>query len=187
MTRRLGWVGAIAGVLVMVSGCEQGMGERPRGTVTLGAPAPAYAAALVDGAPVSLAAHRGEVVLLNIWATWCKPCREEIPALETLYQRHRGDGFLVAGVSIDQPGETERIKTFAAELGATYPLWHDPDDKISTTFLSIGVPSSYLIDRQGILRWRHVGPVTADDAALNAALALALAGAEEGAAETPGR
>lgn len=175
MRSRLGGIGALVGAVLAVSACEQGMGERPRGAVAVGSPAPAYAATLVDGAPVSLETHRGEVVLLNIWATWCKPCREEIPALETLYQRYRGEGFFVAGVSIDQPGETDRIKSFAAALGATYPLWHDPDDKVSTTFLSIGVPASYLIDRQGILRWRHVGPVTADDAALNAALAAALA------------
>jgi cytochrome c biogenesis protein CcmG, thiol:disulfide interchange protein DsbE len=173
----------LAALALALTACEQGMGERPRGIVAVGAPAPPYAARLLDGTPVSLEEHRGEVVLLNIWATWCKPCREEIPALETLYQQHRGDGFLVAGVSIDQPGETERIESFAAALGATYPLWHDPDDKVSTMFLSIGVPASYLIDRQGILRWRHVGPVTADDTALGAALATALASEGERTAE----
>ncbi len=143
--------------------------------VSIGAPAPAYEAETLDGTPVSLAAERGRVVLVNIWATWCKPCRQEIPALDTLYRRHGAAGFIVAGVSIDVQGEKERIGAFARDLGASYPLWHDPDDRVSTTFLAIGVPASYLIGRDGTLRWRHVGPVTADDPSLNAALALALA------------
>lgn len=145
-----------------------------RGTVAIGAPAPAYAAQTVEGAPIALADLKGKVVLLNIWATWCKPCREEIPALETLFQRHRAQGFEVIGVSIDAPSEASRLRPFVTELGASYPLWHDPDDRVSSTFLALGVPASYLIDRDGILRWRHMGPVRADDPALAAALRTAL-------------
>ncbi len=150
-----------------------GCGDAPR-AATIGAVAPDYAAQQLDGTPVSLDSRRGEVVLLNIWATWCKPCRQEIPALETLHQRHRDEGLEIIGVSIDQPGMADRIDSFAEELGASYTLWHDPDDRISTMFMAIGVPASYLIDREGILRWRHVGPVTADDSTLNAALRAAL-------------
>lgn len=142
--------------------------------VAIGAPAPAYAATTVAGAPAALADLRGRVVLLNIWATWCKPCRQEMPALDTLERRHAAAGLTVVGVSIDEPGERDRIAPFAQELGASYTLWHDPDDRVSSTFLAIGVPASYLIDRDGTLRWRHVGPVTADDPALTAALREAL-------------
>lgn len=133
-----------------------------------------YEAHTLDGTPVSLAGERGKVVLLNIWATWCKPCRQEIPALEQLHQRHKDAGLLVAGVSIDQPGDRDKVAAFARDLGATYVLWHDPDDVVSTTFLAIGVPASYLIGRDGTLLWKHVGPVSADDPALNAALTTAL-------------
>lgn len=142
--------------------------------VAVGAPAPAYAASTITGAPAALADLRGRVVLLNIWATWCKPCRQEMPALDTLERRHAAAGLTVVGVSIDEPGERDRIAPFAQELGASYTLWHDPDDRVSSTFLAIGVPASYLIDRDGTLRWRHVGPVTADDPALTAALREAL-------------
>lgn len=145
-----------------------------RETVAVGASAPTYASRTVDGDSIALADLTGKVVLLNIWATWCKPCREEIPALETLFQRHRAEGFEVIGVSIDAPSEAARLRPFVTELGASYPLWHDPDDRVSSTFLALGVPASYLVDRDGILRWRHMGPVRADDPMLTAALRTAL-------------
>ena len=146
----------------------------PRATVAVGAPVPSYTAEKADGTPIALADLKGEVVLLNIWATWCKPCRQEIPALETLHQRHREAGLVVAGVSIDVDEDRKKVAEFAAALGASYTMWYDPDDRVSTTFLALGVPASYLIGRDGTLRWRHVGPITADDGALNAALRLAL-------------
>jgi cytochrome c-type biogenesis protein len=143
--------------------------------VEVGAAAPTYAAVQLDGAPISLADLRGQVVLLNVWATWCKPCREEIPALERLHQAHTASGLVVAGVSIDVLDDTARIAGFARDLGATYPLWHDRDDRVSLIFRAVGVPSTYLIDRAGILRWRHMGPVRSDDPALLTALQAALA------------
>ncbi len=146
----------------------------PRATVAVGAPVPSYAAEKADRTPIVLADLNGEVVLLNIWATWCKPCRQEIPALETLHQRHRAAGLVVAGVSIDVDDDRAKVAEYAGALGASYAIWYDPDDRVSTTFLALGVPASYLIGRDGTLRWRHVGPITADDGALNAALTTAL-------------
>ena len=143
-------------------------------TVDIGKPAPTYAAERLDGTPIALADLRGQGVLLNIWATWCKPCREEIPALERLHQANAPRGLVIAGVSIDVVDDTARISGFARDLGATYPLWLDRDDRVSMVFRSIGVPSTYLIDRAGVLRWRHMGPVRSDDPALLAALEAAL-------------
>ena len=122
------------------------------------------------------ALRKGEVVLLNVWATWCKPCREEIPALDSLHREFAARGLRVIGVSIDVAGDTAEIAGFARELGASYALWLDPDDKVSTTFRAIGVPSTALIDRDGVLRWRHMGPVRASDAALRALLDSTLGG-----------
>ena len=163
--------------LALTAALLVGCGGAERETVAVGAPAPTYAAETVEGTPIALADLKGKVVLLNIWATWCKPCREEIPALETLFQRHRAAGLEVIGVSIDAPSEGARLRPFVTELGASYPLWHDPDDRVSSTFLALGVPASYLIDRDGILRWRHMGPVRADDPALTAALRTVLTSA----------
>lgn len=170
--RRIRVIAAFAAMSIV--GACAGAGDAPRAMVSVGAPAPAYAAELQDGTPVSLADHRGEVVLVNIWATWCKPCRQEMPALDTLHRRHAAQGLRIAGVSIDLDEDRAKVAEFAASLGATYTLWYDPDDRVSTTFLALGVPASYLIGRDGTLRWRHVGPVTAEDGALNAALKAAL-------------
>lgn len=143
--------------------------------VKVGQPAPAYTARVLSGPAIALDTLRGDVVLLNVWATWCKPCRQEIPALDSLHREFAPQGLRVVGVSIDLEGEEQRIADFAKELGASYGLWHDPDDNVSSTFLAIGVPATFLIDRTGVLRWRHHGPVTYADSALNAALATALA------------
>lgn len=171
-TRRLAQLLTAA---LLVASCGGGDDAAPRAAVAVGAPVPAYAAEKADGTPIALADLKGEVVLLNIWATWCKPCRQEIPALETLHQRHRAAGLVVAGVSIDVDDDRAKVAEFAAALGASYAIWYDDEDRVSTTFLAIGVPASYLIGRDGTLRWRHVGPVTADDGPLNAALTAALA------------
>ncbi len=95
--------------------------------------------------------------------------------LQALHERHAADGLEIVGVSVDASGEEQKVRDFAAEYAMTYPLWHDPDERVSTLFLAIGVPASYLIDREGILRWKHIGPVRADDPALGGALRAALA------------
>ena len=82
--------------------------------------------------------------------------------------------MVIAGVSIDVVDDTARIAGFARDLGASYPIWLDRDDRVSMIFRSIGVPSTYLIDRAGVLRWRHMGPVRSDDPALLAVLDSAL-------------
>jgi peroxiredoxin len=142
--------------------------------VRIGSAAPAYTAQQMDGTPVALGDYRGDVVLLNIWATWCKPCREEIPALDSLHREFSDRGLVVAGVSIDVITDTLRIAGFARDLGASYSLWLDPDDRVSSTFRAIGVPSTYLVDREGVLRWTHMGAVKATDARLRAVLDSAL-------------
>jgi cytochrome c biogenesis protein CcmG/thiol:disulfide interchange protein DsbE len=166
-----------AGLVLLTAALACGRADAPRAAtgVTVGAPAPAYAAQTLEGTPVALADLKGRVVLLNIWATWCQPCRQEMPALDTLHTRYGGEGLTVVGVSIDEPQTRDRIAGFAQDLGAHYTLWHDPDDRVSSTFLAIGVPASYLIGRDGTLRWKHVGPVTASDGPLTAALTAALA------------
>lgn len=148
--------------------------REPRAAVEVGLPAPAYGAIDLLGDSVSLARLRGRPVLINIWATWCAPCKEEIPYLERLHTEHRGAGLEVVGVSIDARGEEEKINAFAKEMGMTYPIWLDPVERVSTVFLALGVPASYLIGRDGVLLWRHLGVLRETNAQFKAALAEAL-------------
>jgi cytochrome c-type biogenesis protein len=124
---------------------------------------------------VSLASLRGRVVLLNIWATWCHPCREEIPVLQALHERNAARGLEVVGVSVDAGGEDEAVAEFARDYRMTYPAWRDPDGRVSTLFAAVGVPATYLVGRDGTLLWRKVGPIAADDPQLARALEEALA------------
>ncbi|MBX3132333.1 MAG: TlpA family protein disulfide reductase [Gemmatimonadaceae bacterium] len=159
---------AVAVAVAALTSC----GDAPArgGVVAVGQPAPAYAAQRLDGTPVTLAEQRDNVVMLNVWATWCKPCREEIPALDSLHREFGARGLRIVGVSIDVSSDTAMIAGFARELGASYELWLDPDDRASFTFRALGVPSTHLVDRAGTLRWRHMGPVRASDAGLRALL-----------------
>lgn len=163
-------IGAVA-ITLLLLGCE----SEPRGGApTLGSPAPAYGAVSLAGDSVSLERLRGRPVLLNVWATWCHPCRAEIPDLQRLHERHAGEGLEVVGVSVDNRSDRGEVERFAEELSMTYPVWLDPEERVSRTFRIVGVPSTFLIDREGILRYRHLGPLRADDPQLTAALEAAL-------------
>ena len=140
------------------------------GRVEIGAPAPAYATVSLDGDSVSLAGQKGKVVLLNIWATWCHPCRTEIPELRALHARYRDRGLELIGVSVDTDGTDDAIRSFMKDFQMSFPIWRDPDERISTTFLAIGVPATFLIDKDGILRWRKTGPIAPHDTSLSAAI-----------------
>jgi len=165
---RLAVVAAVA--CTAASACEGG----PR-IPQVGDAAPEYAARTLEGRPVSLARLRGSVVLLNVWATWCHPCREELPDLQRLHRAHAARGLRVVGVSVDEPGEAAAVRDFAREYGVTYAIWLDPAQDVSSTFATVGVPTTVLVGKDGTLLWRHVGPVRADDPELQRLLADALA------------
>ena len=154
---------AVAGAL-LAAGCGEAGGRI--GPVRVGDEAPAYAAATLDGEREALSAYAGRPVLLNVWATWCHPCREEIPALEALHREYAERGLAVLGVSIDQGGQEQGIREFLQEYGASYGIWLDPAGDVQSTFSTVGVPSTFLIGPDGRVLWKHVGPVRADDAEL---------------------
>ena len=142
--------------------------------VDTGLPVPAYAAVTLAGDSTSLAAQEGSVVLLNVWATWCHPCRGEIPELEALHKKYSPRGLRLIGVSVDAAGAQADITEFMKEFPMSYPIWLDPDERVSAQFLLVGVPTTFLIDKQGVLRWRKTGPVQPADTALVAAIERAL-------------
>jgi cytochrome c-type biogenesis protein len=109
-------------------------------------------------------------------ATWCAPCREEIPFLQALYEQHERNGLEIIGVSVDARGQEETIHGFVKDFGMTYPVWRDPDERVQSLYMALGVPASYIIDRRGILRWRRLGIVRESDTTFTRALADALNG-----------
>lgn len=167
----------LAGVALALSiglaGCDL---EEVRRAPEVGAAAPQYSAISLAGDSVSIGALEGEVVLLNVWATWCIPCREETPALQRLYERYGNAGLRIVGVSVDARGERQAVADFVDSFGVTYDVWLDPAERIISTYRVIGVPNTYLIDREGIVRWKHMGPVLDDDEQLLSHLREALEG-----------
>lgn len=170
ITRLLGITSVL--FLFALSGCAAEDGSS--GAAALGAPAPLYRTVSIDGDSVSLEAQRGKVVLLNVWATWCHPCRAEIPELRAIYTKYKDRGLELIGVSVDADGGDEPLRAFMREFEMTYPIWRDPDERVSAQFLVLGVPATFLIDREGILRWKKTGPIQPADSGLVAAIERAL-------------
>ena len=158
--------------LLLLAACTRS--DEPPGRVEVGVEAPSYAARALSGDSVSLALLRGKPVLLNVWATWCLPCKEEIPYLESLHGKYAAQGLQIVGVSVDARGDESKIQEFARDFSMTYPIWRDPDERVNTRFLAIGVPSTYLIDRDGILRWKHLGTLRPTTPGFAAALEAVL-------------
>ncbi len=105
---------------------------------------------------VSLEDYRGSVTLVNIWATWCLPCRDEMPSMQALYDSLGGRGFRIAAISIDE-GSSEDVVAFARELGLTFDILHDRSGSVERLYQTTGVPESFLLDRRGVLVKRVIG------------------------------
>ena len=163
-----------AALLLLSAACAPRDSQQKSERVEIGAPAPAYATVALGGDSVSLQALRGKVVLFNIWATWCHPCRDEIPELREIQAQYQLRGLELVGVSVDADGTDEAIHEFMKEFKMNYAIWRDPDERVSASFLALGVPATFLIDREGILRWRKTGPIQPNDATLIAAIERAL-------------
>jgi peroxiredoxin len=117
--------------------------------------APDFTLKSASGENLRLSEYRGQVVLLNFWATWCGPCRQEMPPLNALHERYQRLGFVVLGVSID---DDPRVATrMAQQLGVSYPILFDTDKDISRLYEVRAMPSTYLIDRDGRVRHVHLG------------------------------
>jgi cytochrome c biogenesis protein CcmG/thiol:disulfide interchange protein DsbE len=125
----------------------------------VGRPAAAFTLTSFDGAPVTLDALRGKVVVLNFWASWCYPaCYEEAPVLERAWRAYRDRGVVVLGVDIQDKDEAGR--KFIRDFSLTFPNAPDPAGKVSIDYGVYGVPETFFIDRQGRIRRKHVGAVT---------------------------
>jgi len=116
-------------------------------------PAPQLVLTDLQGDPADLADTRGQLVLVNNWATWCPPCKAEMPALQAYYERHRGEGLVI--VAIESGSSPGQVAEFAASYGLTFTVWIDPAGAALDAFRNWNLPSTYVIDRSGtvILSW----------------------------------
>jgi len=122
--------------------------------------APKLALTTIDGKIESLADYRDQVILVNNWATWCPPCRAEMPELEAYYQSHKNNGFVLIGISAGD--SADQVQDFIAEFGLTFPMWLDPTMKSLDAFKSQSLPSSFVIDKTGTIRLAWTGAISLD-------------------------
>jgi cytochrome c biogenesis protein CcmG/thiol:disulfide interchange protein DsbE len=122
-------------------------------------PAPELTLMDTQGVSRSLVDYRGQVVLVNLWATWCPPCKEEMPALQTFYNKHHDQGFVVIAINDGDP--TADVLKFVKDYGLTFPVWLDPT-YIATeqAFKTLNLPSSFVIDRSGVVQLQWVGGIS---------------------------
>lgn len=155
-------IGAFAIIVAIAAGGYFIYQSQKTEPVVKGDIAPDFTMPLLDGGEDSLYNHRGEVVLVNIWATWCGPCREEMPFMENFYKRMEGKPFEILAVSQDRKGE-EEVRPFVNEFGITFPVMLDPDKDVGGLYKSDKFPESYIIDKNGKVVERVVGELTSND------------------------
>ncbi len=163
------WVGRWIALLLLAASwsCDSGYSESPSvgdealqrvaySRPAINTPAPAFRLMDLQGAVHSLSAYQGKVVFLNFWATWCGPCKVEMPAMEALYQAFRSQGLEILAVSVDQQGAVV-TRPFKEAMGLSFPILHDSDYQVGLTYGARTLPMTYVIDRKGIIRQRVFG------------------------------
>jgi peroxiredoxin len=128
-------------------------------SVSVGSEAPGFAAKTLTATPAmkTLTDYRGDVVLLNIWATWCIPCRTEMPSIEAVHQTLGPKGLKVVAISIDDEGAEQKIRDFAKEFTLSFEMLHDPAGTIQGIYRTTGVPETFVIGRDGVIRKKWIG------------------------------
>ena len=138
------------------SGMDGVVPAAERGLVKVGDEAPNFQLRDLEGRTVSLAQFRGKVVLLNFWATWCGPCRIEMPAMEQLYRSYPRKDFEILAVSTDAQGAAV-TRPFQQEMGFTFPILHDAEYRVGLMYGARTLPMTFMVDRSGVVRQKVPG------------------------------
>jgi thiol-disulfide isomerase/thioredoxin len=133
----------------------------PAASVAAGAPAAAFQLPAAVGDPVSLAELKGQVVLINFWASWCGPCRQEMPILEQLYKKYKPAGFTLLGINVEP--KSGDAMSFLKATPVSFPILFDTQSKVSTLYEVSGMPSTVIVDRKGNVRYVHHGYKPGDE------------------------
>lgn len=158
MTNRQQWTLIASVVMTAVFGVALAIKLRPQlNLIEVGSTAPNFdAVRLPTGQPVSIEDYRGKVVLLNIWATWCAPCKVEMPSMERLHRKLANTDFRLIAVSVDEEDSTV-VNKFVKEMGLTFEILHNRDGSIRRIYQTTGVPESFIIDRDGVIVKKVIG------------------------------
>lgn len=117
--------------------------------------APDFTLKTMRGGNFKLSEHRGEVVMINFWASWCGPCRQEMPLLEDLYKRYKDGGFTLLGVNVEE--DSSQAQKLLKEIRVTFPILYDSSNKVSALYKVEAMPSTIIVDRDGNMRYLHHG------------------------------
>jgi len=161
MTGRQQWVivGSIVGVMAIALATGSYFMRDQLFPVTVGAQAPDFKANVLGTKQIkTMADYKGQVVLLNVWATWCGPCKEEIPSLEKLYKEYGPNGLKLVAVSIDDYVSEDSIRAFAKNFGVTFEVLHDSTHAIERIYQTTGYPETFIIGPEGTIRRKWIGP-----------------------------
>jgi peroxiredoxin len=134
--------------------------QKSRSLLALGQPAPDFIAHDPDGLSIALHDYRGRPVIINFWATWCAPCRQEMRALQTVFDAHKAAGLAVLAVSQDQQDKVEAVRAYCITLGITFPPLLDPDGHVATSYNVFLLPSTVFIHPSGTVVAVHLGAMT---------------------------
>jgi cytochrome c biogenesis protein CcmG, thiol:disulfide interchange protein DsbE len=156
MPRRWGLV--LIPVIAVAAVAYYWLFQRPSSVPVLGRPAPSFQLQALNGAPTSLADYRGKPVIVNFWATWCEPCKAEMPALQAETAAH--PDLVVLGV--DNVESDVKVKTYVDQLGVSFPILLDQDGSIMERYQVTALPTSFFVDRGGVLRSIYRGPLSPD-------------------------
>jgi peroxiredoxin len=150
----VGWPGGESAA----EGPSEGEAESPGAAPVDGAPAPDFSLIGVDGTETRLSDHRGEVVLVNFWATWCGPCVVEMPLLQERFAALRDAGLFVVAVNNDE--RPDEVEAFSDNAGLSFPVLLDPGAKVQRLYRVLGYPTSVLVGRDGVILAVHMGMLT---------------------------
>jgi thiol-disulfide isomerase/thioredoxin len=188
MTQRQQW-GIVAGIVLFLAGVLAAgvhfLGDELF-PVSVGSKAPPIEGVTLDGkkAERTLADYKDKVVLLNVWATWCEPCRVEMPSIEKLHDEFGSQGLAVVAISVDDPGAEQRIRDFVNEYKLTFEVLHDPRQVTTRNYQITGYPETFIIARDGTIRRKLIGAADWSSDA-NRALIRELLGVSAGSAAAP--
>jgi peroxiredoxin len=133
----------------------------PAPAPVVGATAPSFALATLDGQRVDLRALRGTPLVLNFWATWCEPCRTEMPLLQSRYEAGRSAGLRILAINFDEP--EPQVRSFVDELGLTFDILLDPGAYVQDLYRVRGYPTTFFVDARGVIRGHKVGAMEASE------------------------